>query len=206
MLQAIACCTIYLCHIGCASRGKTWWAVGGVTCRIIEWLWFFDWQHCSSQGLRTVWCQSAHGMGAGGFVINLSVHPAVRRWIISKTTRPNFTKFVVDVEYRRGSVLLAIRYVYVRFCVWSRVFMCWIQWRVSLPQQYRCSVVHGLTPLLHDTNWFSLAWRRAPRLDVFIVKAVSRAKFAMHHCLDARLPAVPLSTILDKLSIHMHLS
>jgi len=43
---------------------------------------------------------------------------------------------------------------------------------VSLPQQFRCNVVHRLTPLLHGIGCALSGRRRAPQLDESIAQGV----------------------------------
>jgi len=44
-------------------------------------------------------------------------------WHNSKTTRPNFTKFIMHVACGRGLVVL-----WRRFCGWRHLFLSWGQW------------------------------------------------------------------------------
>jgi len=58
---------------------------------------------------------------------------------ISKTTRPNFSKFFVRDVYGCGSVRLwrLCDVMYFRFCGWRRVFTLWALWHVMCISKWR---------------------------------------------------------------------
>ena len=114
---------------------------------------------------------------------------------ISHITRPNFTKFymrAIPVAWL-GFPMAALRYdMHFRFLSMSSCFyMMGPWWRNSIPQQPRCSVVRGLTPLLFDGIFVASCPRRRPGLKPD--ESFGHAKEARGEVCNAQLLCLPLT-------------